>query len=100
MYYNINLEGNIMRLSFGEPASNDLIVQEVLQSLNTMKTDGTLAGGSLLKINGPASLPIAFVIAHAVLHIYGAVAIFDPKLQKYVVVTAHGTDYKVGDLID
>lgn len=98
--YHINLTGDTMKVSFGDPASNDQIVPDVVGILDDMKADGTLAGGPLLKINGPASLPVAFVIAHAVLHIYGAVAVFDPKLQKYVVAVAHGAEYAVGDLID
>jgi hypothetical protein len=28
------------------------------------------------------------------------VAVFDPKLGKYVVAVSHGTDHNVGDLID
>jgi len=97
--YNISLDGDTMHIGFGEPASNDIIVQEVATTLNRMKASGEMMGGHLLKITGPASLPVAFVIAHSVLHIYGAVAVFDPKLQRYVVVVAHGADHHVGDLI-
>src|SRR5215469_10011706 len=96
--FNITIDGNLMKVGFGDPASNDAIVRDVQSTLDAMKADGTLTGGPVLKINGPASLPVAFVIAHAVLHIYGAVAVFDPKLQKYVVSVAHGADYAVGDL--
>lgn len=98
--YNISLDGDLMKVGFGDPAGNDQIVRDVATILDAMKAAGTLAGGPVLKINGPASLPVAFVIAHAVLHIYGAVAVWDPKLQKYVVSVAHGADYAVGDLID
>lgn len=98
--YTISLNGDVMKVSFGDPASNDQIVRDVATMLDAMKADGVIVGGPVLKINGPASLPVAFVIAHAVLHIYGAVAIFDPKLQAYVVVVAHGAQYSVGDLID
>lgn len=98
--YNINLDGDTMNVSFGDPASNDAIVKEVAATLKSMKADGILAGGPLLKINGPASLPVAFVIAHDVLHLYGAVAVRDPKLGKYVVAISHNPDYSTGDLID
>lgn len=98
--YNISLDGDLMRVGFGDPAGNDQIVRDVATMLDAMKAAGTLVGGPVLKINGPASLPVAFVIAHAVLHIYSAVAVWDPKLQKYVVAVAHGADYAVGDLID
>jgi hypothetical protein len=29
-----------------------------------------------------------------------AVAVYDPKLSKYVVSIAHGCKYRVGDLVD
>lgn len=100
MLYNISLDNNLMTVGFGDPASNNAICAYVASTLDAMKASGELVGGPVLKITGPASLPVAFVIAHAVLHIYGAVAIFDPKLQKYVVSVAHGAEYAVGDLID
>ncbi|HEX3642903.1 MAG TPA: CRISPR-associated protein Csx3 [Ktedonobacteraceae bacterium] len=53
-----------------------------------------------MRVNGPASLPCAFTIAHAVLHAYGAVAVWDPKLQKYVIAVVHNPEYQVGQLID
>jgi len=54
----------------------------------------------LLKINGPASLPVACVLTHKVAHLYGAIGVFDPKIGKYVVCITHNPAYKVGDLID
>ena len=98
-FYKINLDGDTMKVAFGDPATNDVIVKDVHPTLDKMKAEGTL-GGPLLKITGPASLPVAFVIAHTVLHLYGAVAVFDPKLQKYVVSVSHNPDYTAGDLID
>ncbi|MEA1981373.1 MAG: CRISPR-associated protein Csx3 [candidate division Zixibacteria bacterium] len=65
-----------------------------------MVESGELSGGPLIKINGPASLPVGMVLAHALGHLYGAVACFDPKLSKYVVAVAHGGNYQVGDLVD
>jgi CRISPR-associated protein Csx3 len=94
--FNLNLDGNLLKVGFGDPASNDAIVKEVAQSLK----DAPLPGGPLLKINGPASLPVAVVIAHATVHLYGAVAIWDPKLGKYVVSVSHNPDFNIGDLID
>lgn len=51
--------------------------------------------GRLLKINGAQSIPIAYYIAHKVAHLYGAVAIFDPKLNGYVVSISHDPEYKL-----
>jgi CRISPR-associated protein Csx3 len=96
MLFNLSLDGNLLRVGFGDPASNDAIVKEVSESLKKM----ALPGGPLLKINGPASLPVAVVIAHGVTHLYGAVAVWDPKLSKYVVSVSHNPTFAVGDLID
>jgi CRISPR-associated protein Csx3 len=35
-----------------------------------------------------------------VAHLYEVVAVFDPKIAKYVVSVSHGDTYKPGDLID
>ena len=101
-YYNINFDpqSGVMKVGFGDPAQNDVIVRDAVARLAEMVKSGELKGGELIKINGPASLPVACVIAHAVAHLYQAVGVFDPKLGKYVVAVTHGTAYKPGDLID
>lgn len=89
-------DSNTLKVSFGAPAQNDQIVrdaQEVLRELD-------LKGGKIIKVNGPASLPVAMVLAHHLSHLYGTVACFDPKLAKYVVAVTHGADYSIGDLVD
>lgn len=98
--YNISLDGDILRLGFGEPAQNDAIVRDAVARLAEMVEGGELAGGSIIRLNGPASLPVAVAIAHAVAHLYEVVAVYDPKLAKYVVATSHGSAYRPGDLID
>ncbi|MFK0730297.1 MAG: CRISPR-associated protein Csx3 [Gloeotrichia echinulata GP01] len=98
--YNIELKEGILRINFGEPAQNDQIVKDAAARLEEMAKSGELVGGPLLKINGPVSIPVAFVLAHKLAHIYGAVAFFDPKLCKYVISITHNPAYKVGDLID
>lgn len=86
-----------LKLSFGpEQGQNDRIVKDAVAALETLN----LEGGKLVKLNGPASLPVAVAIAHAVAHKYGAVSVFDPKLGKYVVAVSHDPDFQVGDLID
>ncbi|MBD2629623.1 CRISPR-associated protein Csx3 [Trichormus variabilis] len=98
--YNIELKDDILRLSFGEPAQNDQIVKDAAAKLEQMAQSGELAGGQLLKINGPVSIPVAFVLAHKLAHIYGAIGFFDPKLGNYVISITHNPAYKLGDLID
>ena len=99
--YKISLEeGNLLRVGFGDPAQNDQICRDAAQQLEELISSGALAGGSVIKVNGPASLPVAVVIAHAVSHLYQVVAVFDPKISRYVVAVSHGNQLKVGDLID
>ncbi len=100
--YNIEFleEEGILKVGFGSSAPNDQIVREVTARLKKMIVAGELPGGEIIKVNGPASLPVAMVLAHKLAHLYQAIACFDPKLLKYVVVITHGWDYIVGDLID
>jgi CRISPR-associated protein Csx3 len=98
--YKIELQNNILQLAFGEPAQNDQIVKDAAARLEEMSNTGELTGGQLLKINGPSSLPVAFVLAHKLAHLYGAIGYFDPKIGKYIICITHNPNYKLGDLID
>lgn len=103
--FNIELQGEVLKVGFGEPAQNDQIVKDAAARLDKMMESGELSGGALLKINGPASVPACYVIAHKVAHLYGAIAVFDPKLgekgtSKYVVCISHNPAYKLGDVIE
>lgn len=101
-YTIIRDEDGVLRVAFGVPGSNDQIVRDAVARLDAMTKAGELSGGGLLKINGPASLPVAMVLAHKVAHLFQAVACYDPKLSKYVVVISHSPkpDYVIGNLID
>ena len=91
---------NVLRMGFGDtPAQNDALVKEAAQQMKGLIDGGVIRGGELIKLNGPATLPIAFVLAHKLNHLYQAVAVYDPKLSKYVVAIAHG-GYSVGDLVE
>lgn len=97
--YTIELLNDVLKIGFAEPAQNNQIVQDAALRLDQLIAAGTLAGGALLKVNGPASLPVAFVIAHKVAHLYGAIACYDPKLASYVVCITHDPAHQLGDLI-
>ena len=101
--YNITRDADgILRIAFGAPSDNDQIVRDAVARLDVMTRSGELSGGGLLKINGPASLPVAMVLGHKLSHLFEAIACFDPKLNKYVVVISHSPnpDYVVGNLIN
>lgn len=98
--YNINLTDGVLKVGFGQPAQNDQIVRDAEKRCDEMIANGELAGGDVIRVNGPASLPVAMVLCHKVAHLYGAVACFDPKLSKYVVAVSHNPSYTIGDLVD
>ena len=87
---------SLLKLAFGEPASNVEIVVDAVTAIHALD----LKGGRLIRINGPASLPVAVAISHEVGHKYGVVAVWDPKIGKYVVAISHDPDLRIGDLID
>jgi CRISPR-associated protein Csx3 len=102
--YHIRVEGDILRIGFGDPAQNDQIVRDAAARLDELLDSGELKGGALLKINGPASIPVAFVLAHRLGHLFGAIAVYDPKLRtstqdQYVVVITHNPAYSLGQII-
>ena len=100
--YNITRDHDVLYIGFGEPSSNDQIVKDTFARLDAMQKAGELSGGGLLKVNGPASLPVAMILGHKLAHLFEAVACFDPKLNKYVVTISHSPnpEYAVGNLID
>jgi CRISPR-associated protein Csx3 len=94
-------DGGLLRVKFGEPAQNDAIARDAAAAVAALLESGQMAGGKVLRVNGPMSLPVAFVVAHGVGHLYGAVAIYDPKLGgKYVVSISHNPEYAVGALLE
>lgn len=55
--YNVELNQGVLKVSFGDqPAENDKIVPEAVEKARALKDD---VMGKALKINGPASLPVA-----------------------------------------
>ncbi|MDF5715025.1 MAG: CRISPR-associated protein Csx3 [Rhizonema sp. NSF051] len=80
--YQINLEGDVLKVKFGTPANGDQIVRDAAARLDELIESRDIKGGSLLKIDGPASLPVCYLIADKISHLYGAVAIFDPKIGR------------------
>ena len=86
---------DLFKVGFGDQAQNDAIVRDAQKAIENAGG----VGGRLALVNGPASLPVAVVLAHHLLHRYAAVAIFDPKMAGYVVAASHGGDVELGDVI-
>ena len=82
----------------------DEIVRDVLKQLGELEQQGVPLRGKLLTINGRASVLSSFVLANYFAHIFGAIAVNEPKIatqenDQYVVVISHDNDYSVGDTI-
>lgn len=96
-----SMENNVLKIGFGQtPAQNDVLLKEAENKLDLLIKTGEVSGGEIIKINGPTTVPVAFVLAHKLNHLYQAVAMYDPKLSKYVVTIAHGDKFRTGDIID
>jgi len=94
----VSVKGNtadLFTVGFGAQAKTDAILHEAKKKLEAL-TDIDLG---LALIKGPTSPTIAMLIANFFVHHYGATAYFEQTLDAYVVVLAHGSDRKVGDLI-
>ncbi len=114
--YQMTLKGEVLKVGFNRniPAQGDTIVQDALEVLNQMIDSGEISGGRRILIDGPQSVPVAYVLSHKLVHLYGVVAVLDPKLgskistldgairhKTYIVTSAHGyAECKVGDLIE
>ncbi|YAF95627.1 MAG: CRISPR-associated protein Csx3 [Nodularia sp. CChRGM 3473] len=103
--YHISLDGDILQVKFGKPGNGDQVVRDAAVRLDEMIASGELAGGKLLKIDGPASIAVSYLIAHKISQMYGAIAIFDPKIGKpgyktYIVAATHTPAYKLGEIIE
>jgi len=103
--FHLRLEGDILKVGFGDPGQGDQIVRDVAMQLDDMLSAQKFACGPLLKINGRSSVLVSYVIAHKLAHLYGAIAVFDPKigergLDRYVITISHTPAYRIGDVLD
>ena len=97
--YIITLKGDVLRIGFGVPANNDVIVRDVAERLEELRVSGELEAGRLVKVDGPASLPVAMVLADKLSDLFDVIACFDPKMSRYVVVISRDPTRAVGTLI-
>lgn len=100
-------EGDILRVQINNAVSvdGDQIVRDAKAQLQHLIASGQLSGGKLLKVNGRSTALASSVMAIELAHLYGAIAVFDPKLgasglDRYIVTISHTQDYQVGDTID
>lgn len=84
-----------LKIGFGTPALHPAILPDAVATMKAL----ALPGGKLVKFNGPCSVLVAMALAHEVVHLYSAVACFDPKEAKYVVCVSHNPDLIVGQYL-
>ena len=92
----------VYRVAFGDrDGTNVERVRELAQHIK----DEPLNGGGLLLIDGSQSIPVAYTLGHAVAHLFGAVAVRDPKLEGifhdpvYIICVTHDPRWAVGDVV-
>lgn len=85
----------VLFIKFMDPADNDRVVPAAIAALAELG----LEGGRGVLFNGRSSLPVSMALAHAVAHLYGFVACFDPKMGKYVVCISHTAGLRPGDVL-
>lgn len=95
------IEEGILKIGFDpdNPVTGDAIVRDAQKRLKELIDSEVLTGGTLLKINGPMSIPVSYTIAHLLGHLYSAIAVFDPRLKSYIVAISTNPEYKLGDRI-
>jgi CRISPR-associated protein Csx3 len=91
-------EATRLALAFTTPAPNPALVRDAEARMLELRAAG-LGGRVLVLLTGPASLPVLAVIVHHIDHLFGAVAVFDPKLAAYVVCITHDPRFAVGGTI-
>ncbi len=79
-------------LSFGVASENPQIIPDAIEAIRALN----LSGGTLVKMNGPSSVPVGMALAHEVAHLFAAVACFDPKINSYVVCISNDPQFQLG----
>ncbi|NJK28759.1 MAG: CRISPR-associated protein Csx3 [Acaryochloris sp. SU_5_25] len=98
--FTAQLQGDILYIGLGAAADNPQIVRDAHSTILTLIQNQILTGGALLAIHGESSIIAAYGIAAQLTQRYDTIAVYDPKLSTYIVVTTHTTSYRIGDRLD
>ncbi len=103
--YHISLEDDVLKVGFGQDANGDQIIKDAAARLDEMMALGEITGGKLLKVDGPGSVAVSYLIAHKISHLFGAIAIFDPKIGRkgyktFITAVSQTPAYKIGEIIE
>lgn len=100
--YTSELSDDTLHLGFnnGIFVQGDRIVRDAEAQLNALMAAGRLTGGKLIQINGRTPLLVSYVLAHKLMDLYEAIALFVPSLNAYIVVKSDTPDYPIASRID
>lgn len=89
-------DGETMNLAIQitNPGKTEEMVKELREKLREVEINC-----SLCMITGNLTIPLSMVVAHHAVHRAKAVAVFDPSINRYIVVVSHSHGWKVGDSI-
>ena len=91
----------IAKIKNGKEVDGDQILRDAKAQLEGLINSGKLPRGNrLLKIDGRSTVLAGFLIADRLAHRYSSLAVFDPKLGKYVVTISHSQDYQIGQVLN
>lgn len=96
----ISRDGLVLRVRFGDPAAGDTVVRDAQTAILDLERRGELSGGGLLCIDGRCSVAVAVLLGHALAHLFAALAVFDPKLNGYIISVSHHPDWAIGQVVD
>lgn len=90
----------IARINNGKQVDGDEILRDAKTELESLMHSGDLPGGKQpLQINGRTTVLASFFLGSQLAHKYSSIAVFDPKVEGYVVTISHSPDYRVGQIL-
>ena len=102
--FSANFRGDILKVDCIHAEGNQIAIDAAAR-IDKLIASNQLRGGKLIKINGQISLLASYVIAHRLQHLYGAIAVYDPKIcdvgiERYIVTISHGSGMTIGSVIE
>lgn len=96
----MGMDGNILRVGFSESGESPQILIDTIRLLKDLNQSGQLSGGPFIAVNGECSVISAYAICDYLSRLYSTIAIYDPKLNGYVVIKSATTGYQVGEIVN
>ena len=95
----LELDGEILHIKFNQAAQTPTIIRDTYDQLDEMVQENLLPGGPFIGVNGASTLLSGYAISQLLGQRYDTVAVFDPKLDGYIVVISSTELYQLGEVI-